>query len=828
MDLNLTGGVLFSLLIKIKRSSPTKKEIKELQEDPVSEFNMIKELCMLIQGASYSVNDGSLRTALTDYKNCKRNGNSLICLEANKNTNNECSFFVNQETTKKRILLFINNFINTDNEAAVTVFVNTISEIISSDNRIKGTCSDNELVQAIVDESVMQISFEDYLYNVISCVILSHTDNCIGIKTLTHVNNGSYKPNDSNIKVVFRELSPEQLKLYSEELKNPINVREGWEEYINNLKMDYKDVAVYYNKDQEIPFKDIYVASSISNIDPYGYNWRNEQEFSIDNPTSKLIANHSQYTIISGAGGLGKTMLMHYLLLDAIDNDLEHIPLYITVRNYKKKYKSFIDFIYEQCSKYSPRIQKEEFLRIFNSNQCLLLLDGFDEITYESQSDFINVYNDFISTDMKNIIIMSSRPVGGALPKHFSKMYILPFNIDQSCELIKKLALVQNNTAVGNNFIKELRSSLFKTHKSYAENPLLLTLMFRIFQQNARVPKDKYDFYVKAYDVLSYKHDVCKEEGGFSRSFMTGLNPTEFADCFKEFCAYSLLDGKVSFSDSEMQHYFNLIKIRKEKNWSFELKDFIYDATVSTGLMYIQRDTYYFIHRSMQEYFCAAFIMKQEDSLLFEIAKKLQSHGKGLCGETLMLLDDQMKSKMKKYVYLPYLETFFGSDIHEDKYSHFLKSQYNYITYVHFTSASSSFWFMITPKEPLYDLCMRDKRAEICDGDLDLPEDERLIDEPVYDYYDYEGDLTSGLKSDIPSNYDYDKYGEPEVVGYQYGLSMEKVLADPEEYDEVTDIIMSDDFPLKREFFLAEKYWQQLKEESAQQTDNDDLFAKLH
>lgn len=834
MELNLTGGVLFSLLCNIKKKPLPKRETRNGKEDPSSELEMMLGLWRIVRGHEFTLNKESLRSKLTQYKKCEKNGDSLIPLEAKFSPDGEAynsnTYLFNKEATYKRIAIFIDTFIDCENKKAIEIFVNTINQIIEEDDRIYQHNSDNDLYATIINNESETMTLNEYLFEVIYLVITSHSSNLSGKGTLDHVQHEDYYPREYNLKVEVKETPSELIRKYTKELETPVNAREGWEEYLKTLKKEFTKVKIYYDPDREYPFNEIYVPSSISTLDPYGIRTEYDTEYRIDLPTVKKIAEYSNSVVISGAGGMGKTMLLRHLLLDALDNDVDHLPIFVSVRNFTDKHKTFMEFVYEQCVQYYPQLELEELLFAFTSQRCILFLDGFDEIPFEYLHSFVQLYNRFVRTDLGNIIIMSSRPVGGGLPNHFTRIFILPFSFSQSCNLVDKLTSIQHNTVLRDKFINELKTKLFNSHKDFAENPLLLTLMLRIYEQNASIPNEKFEFYYNAYEVLSHKHDALKEDGGFSRKYKTGLNPTDFANCFKEFCTYSLLrDGKISFSESEMLEYFDMIKIKKENKWDFELKDFIYDATASTGLMYLQGNRYIFIHRSIQEFFCAWFLSKQEDSVLYNIAMQLQTHGKGLVWETLELLDERIHYKMEKYVYLPYFNSIFVDyDKSHDDYTNFLFRFFNSIRY-HHADGKVTFWTEIEPEEPLYYYCMKDRRNSISDTDLDLPEDESLESEDIFDFYIRDGELTTGGESEMPCGYDTEKYGEPELVGHFYEFDMTDVLSRPELYKELIEIIYNDNFPIKIEFELARKFWSELQTKYKDEGSNTlNLFDLLH
>ncbi len=819
MELYLTGGVLFSLLCDIKKKPISKSEKRSHKKDPASELEMMVGLCEIVLGQDYTGNKESLRSKLTSYKNCECNGDTLIPLEkkdysfidhTDVGTNLEFN-----EGTRKRILVFISRFINTDDRKAIVRFVDTVNEIIVTDETLANEDSCLSFVNSIIRNSeANEMPFDSYLYRVICCVIDAHADNRLGKETLNYIRNESYNPAPTSVRIVFEEIPNNIVTKYISEIKDHINPRDGWETYIKNLKKDYSNVKIFYDPDREYPINKIYVPSSISVFDPKSVLYANSSQPKRICPSVTWFTELKRYTIISGSGGLGKTMMMRHLLLDAIENLKYSVPIFISVSYFTDEYDDFIDFIYMQCKQYAPTLSKHTLLDSLKASRCMLFLDGFDEIPFKYLNAFVIEFNSFLRTDPGNTVLMSSRPVSGTLPNHLSTIYILPLSEEQSFDLIDKLTRLQEKQDLGDSFKKALVEHLFASHKEYVENPLLLTLMLRIYEQNKRIPEYRFDFYLEAYQVLSHKHDVLNKEFGFERQFKTGLNPTDFSYCVREFCAYSLLEGKTTFKQSDFMKYYEMIKIKKVNNWSFDLDSFIYDCTVTTGLMYYQGEHYCFIHRSMQEFFCAWFITNQEDRLLLDIVLKLQSYGKGLVWETLLLLEERIPSKMEKYVYLPYLTGVFKEDkdhLH-DGYTNFLFRFYNDIRYRN-GDAISVLFKEVEPLEALFSFCKRNICTPIYDGELEF--------EPVEEFKEDDADEPF-YATDTSDN------KRVNIVGSTYSFEVSSVIANRDEYPDIVDELYRQDFQIRKEYERMREYWILLKEKYGNDNDSSDLFAQLH
>ena len=198
MRLSLTGGVLFTLLCTIKKGKISARETRQGNTDPASELEMMLSLWAIVQGHPFTLNKESLRSKLTNYKKCECNGNVLIPLEAKFGDDGEALnagyYLINKEATKKRIAVFIKTFIDGQNTKAIEAFVNTVNEIVDSDDAIFEHNSDNYLFAKIINDEESTLPFEEYLFNVIYFVITSNSDNLKGKETLNYIQNEEYTP----------------------------------------------------------------------------------------------------------------------------------------------------------------------------------------------------------------------------------------------------------------------------------------------------------------------------------------------------------------------------------------------------------------------------------------------------------------------------------------------------------------------------------------------------------------------------------------------------------------------------------------------------------
>lgn len=104
-----------------------------------------------------------------------------------------------------------------------------------------------------------------------------------------------------------------------------------------------------YN-DQPKPFYDFYVCNNIT--------WREviDRENApftrtlIVDANIKKLADISRFSFITGAGGLGKSMMMRHLLINTIDNyeTFKLIPIFIPLKDFDDTSGKLFDYVYSK------------------------------------------------------------------------------------------------------------------------------------------------------------------------------------------------------------------------------------------------------------------------------------------------------------------------------------------------------------------------------------------------------------------------------------------------------------------------------------------------
>lgn len=391
----------------------------------------------------------------------------------------------------------------------------------------------------------------------------------------------------------------------------------------------------------------------------------------------QTIIDYSNFSIIRGTGGSGKSTLLKYLFLETIKQE-SYIPLFIELNelnNYDLTVSSnFIEIICEILTTFGSELQEYQLIRLLESGKVVIFLDGYDELKFNNVKPFVTIFGKFCKRFPNNNYILTSRPnTDFSEFQRFAVFQISELTIEQSISLIKKLNYSESKVA--DEFIKELNDNLYNTHKSFASNPLLLTLMLINFAHYRKIPEKIHIFYQEAFDTLYRLHDS-RKPGMYSREFNTlnDLPKDVFMNTILEISIISYLKSQTSFKEDELIHMIN------EKQFEFDSKDYI-DDLISICIFYREGNRISFVHKTFQEYFSAKYLEQLPDIKRYSQVGEylINEFIKGNIGGTdilIPILYALSPDKFEKYILNNFFEEYFGGktstiEVIKEKFDYF-------------------------------------------------------------------------------------------------------------------------------------------------------------
>jgi hypothetical protein len=417
-----------------------------------------------------------------------------------------------------------------------------------------------------------------------------------------------------------------------------VSYEKGFTEYSARLYERCSMVKTLLHRYQPINIDDIYIDANLV----LGSKRISEVVFvrDIDKDFSK--------SIISGTAGSGKSLLLKHVAVRMCKEPKGQLPIFIELRHLNGLDNvGLIDFITAQVSSIVPEFTQKQFLFGLEQGKFALLFDAIDEIEHKKREFYSQQIIDLSTKYQKLPIIVSSRPDDRFIAWHqFNTFTISEFSEAQVLAFVDKIPY---DTTIKASF-KQIVPRIYETHESFLSNPLLCTMMLMTFDEFADVPQKMHIFYDQALDVLFKKHDASKS---LVRKLYSDLGVEDFRTVFETFCLVSYLGSEFSMTERAIKHHIKEALEFEEHKGSSEL--FLRDLQDSFCVILREGLNYSFLHRSIQEYCTASFLMYRQGPGIYDITDKLINSG--WSGHIVDLLYDISRDIFE--------EKYFARKIHE-------------------------------------------------------------------------------------------------------------------------------------------------------------------
>ena len=813
-SVRLTGGTFFVLLTRAMKT-PTRKSStknKSFGEDAggITEPELMKGL-IRVCGIKDPVFPAK-GSKLTEYKQCKISANVYMPFDEDQFVETfDLSVKGNYQKPLSEMAKVVDRFIDFENDSKRDRLVRSLLEVLKKDKTIDNKTEiyvrpdgSKVTVESLDSESVLYI--ESVLLGIWHYIITNVKDNEAGKETYNswHRRDGEKGASHTFVGTVGSNTERSIKVLRAKNVKAPVPEKafeeftkelEIYDAYLRAITERYDTIKTLLYKEHTVPFYDLYVCNNVGVKKVETEDGENRViEGYIEDIDVTVFDEFARHIVITGMGGLGKSMMLRHLLLNAAMNYKPgaRIPIFVQLKEYDDDKKLVIDFIYESLNSHGVKIERDVFESDLAKGKYLLLFDGLDEIGATRRGIFENKLSRFVDAYSRNAVCVSSRPYSEFVNLHFTIARLMPFRKNQAVELIQKLKF--EPVEVKNKFLDELKRKLFNTHRHFTENPLLLTLMLMTYREHMDFTgqEQMHYFYGEAYEVLATRHDAYKESP-VRRPLSTGLSKERFAEYFAEFCAHSYTDEKRNFTEEELEEYFEALKIldsdRKENGLVIKSKDFIDDVKNNLCIMFEADGKYHFIHNSFQEYFCAKFFatrVNDEDyhkiGQFFEADRK--KSGSFYADHTLDMLYEMRREKVERFILTPFLEKLLDNCERQEGYRTFLKKVYPKILYF---SGNMDFLLITGPKSYLAGFILLANGSNAIFRAVDLPYHKDFV---IEEYGLAENPETGALEpvpiKVLKKDKEYCKVnGTPVVSCVKVEIDTEKLLDNERKYKEI-------------------------------------------
>ncbi len=417
---------------------------------------------------------------------------------------------------------------------------------------------------------------------------------------------------------------------------------------------EYVHIRTLYSGDTDVFIDKVYVPLFVSPVD----NHKHKIEVLDVNFHSEGIIN------IQGVAGQGKSTFMRKMLLNTIKLS-EQIPIFFELKYFKDD--SFLKQLHDWVLRHELKLTIPAIEHLFKTNKVKLLLDGFDEIDPALQEIAARRIKEFSKAYPKVTIIISSRPYTPITKEPSITNYkINDFERDD----IEKLFLMISNSDIERTEEAIGQLDKYPRIKKVVNTPILSILLFMTYRSWSKVPDNLSDFYKKIFITLLTHHDSIKPGKKIDRGINIPLNDFQIEDVFSVFCFLTYSNNQVSMCLRDASYYMG--KALSYYGFEEELSESLLKIVIqNTGILCKDGfDALTFCHKSLQEYYCAYSISKEDDDNRILFYKKMQTSDEVIeYRDVLAFLSGLDVKFYSKYYYIPCFQKLFKvRDVKESLY----------------------------------------------------------------------------------------------------------------------------------------------------------------
>jgi len=431
-----------------------------------------------------------------------------------------------------------------------------------------------------------------------------------GIKVINALSTSQYVEYLRSLSVDYQAVQSEQDVAIRRALQHQQNIRD----YCDTIWRELSQTKIL-DTGRPLDLEQVYVSLWVKEEYQIGIATGGQSVGGPTKPThidaDEALDGYDQMVILGNPGSGKTTLLKHFALRYARDLGAIYLPIFISLADFASCHQSFSDYLQEMLiGRYALSKDFVDYVRWrLERGECLLLLDGMDEVADQEYGPTIHAIKAFGARFSKNKLVVTSRIIGyhNALP--YRSFEILELDVDQILRFVwawfgedQQRALQLLTFILYNPRIREL-----------AITPFLLTIITMVFERLGELPEARVPLYEQCTDMLLELWDAQK---GLERR---NRYPKRLKEQLLEKVAfYYQTSGKRALRDRELLRVFedNLSSDFRSKSNEI-LKEIEHNSCILTP---VSRQEYQFTHLTFQEFFAAEKIASEDNYLQLVVA----------------------------------------------------------------------------------------------------------------------------------------------------------------------------------------------------------------
>ncbi len=317
--------------------------------------------------------------------------------------------------------------------------------------------------------------------------------------------------------------------------------------------------------------------------------------------------------MVFGKPGAGKTTFLKSLMVKCFEGKLKRklIPIFISLKDLSDSGFQILDFINQEFDVCGFPDAGGFIERILEKGRCLILFDGFDEITKNQDKNIIALKN-FIDKYPDNQVLISCRIAAkDYIFENFVEVEIADFDSEQINTFIDNWFESGSEKAI----LCKNRIQHKPSYLELATTPLLLALLCLNFDETMEFPSNKSELYKEAIDALLKKWDASraiKRDEIYEKLSIRRKEDMLSKIAHTTFCEDEYFFKRIRLEDL-IENYIEHLTGNEEYT-DRPTSQVILKAIVAQHGLFVERAKriYSFSHLTFQEYFTAKFIRDTE------------------------------------------------------------------------------------------------------------------------------------------------------------------------------------------------------------------------
>lgn len=351
--------------------------------------------------------------------------------------------------------------------------------------------------------------------------------------------------------------------------------------------------------------------------------------------------------VVQGTVGQGKSIFLRYLASKELrrGSDLR-IPIFAELR-FLQANEDLEKFLFDAFEAAGLKISSELFAVYANSGRIVLFLDAFDELDPTLVARTIRSLDRLIGMYPQLQIVISARPDSDIQrAPSFRVINLAPLSRRDHKPFLEKLT---GNQAQAEKMLKAIQSSS-SSIDSLLTTPLLLTLLMMLYAAHQHIPDTVSEFYAELFDVLFYKHDRTKS--GFKRKRHVDVSDSKIKKMFEGLCFFSVLKGYRSFRGDQFGECVE--QASRSSLVEANVQGFRDELVKTACLLKEEGPELSFIHKSVQEFYSAAFVAGSNDDFAKQFYEMLRTpQSRRSWHQQLAFLKEIDEWRYAKFFWLP-------------------------------------------------------------------------------------------------------------------------------------------------------------------------------